>query len=298
MSLILPNPDIFPSVVGISHKDFRRLLPKFSRWLRRAERSRYVAETARVRDLGGGRKAALATDEQKLFFILFYYKVYPTYRLAEYLFGLDHTNCERWKEFLEGVLNQTLGYELILPKRKIKCLNELITICPALKNSIVDATERPIRRPADRLNENKYFSGKKNDHTIKNQILISPKTKRILYVSKTHEGKKHDKRLFEEDPIWMKTPPNTTILSDGGYTGIDKLSPYIKNPHSFKREAGKDLTTSQNEFNKAVSSFRSGVANTFAYLKHFNILRHDFRNNLQRAQLPFETIAAIYNFTR
>lgn len=298
MPLILPNPDIFPSVVGIPYKDFKRLLPKFSRWLRKAEAVKYIPESGRKRTLGGGRKATIATDEEKLFFILFYYKVYPTYRLAEYLFGLDHTNCERWKEFLESILNQTLGYEFILPKRKIKCLNELITVYPALKECIVDATERPIRRPTDRTSENKYFSGKKGDHTVKNQILINPKTKRILYVSKTHEGRKHDKRLFEEDPIWLKAPPGSIFLSDGGYTGIDKLSPYIKNPHPFKREVGEDLTDSQKQTNQALSSIRSSVENTFAYMKHFNILRHDFRNDLQRAQLPFETIAAIYNFTR
>jgi len=96
----------------------------------------------------------------------------------------------------------------------------------------------------------------------------------------------------------MKAPPNTLILSDGGYISIDKLSPYIKLAHPFKREVGKDLTISQRETNKALSSIRSSVENTFAYMKHFNILKHDFRNNLQRAQLPFETIAAIYNFTR
>jgi hypothetical protein len=298
MKSIMPSPEIFSSVLGIPKKNFDRLLPKFSKELRKAELSKYIPETDRKRSLGGGRKATFSTDEEKLFFILFYYKVYPTLRLAEYLFGFDHTNILRWKDFLEKVLNNTLKYELVYPTKQIACLQELIEVYPVFQDLIIDATERPVRRPMDKDMENLHFSGKKKDHTIKNQLFINPKMKRIVYVSQACEGRKHDKRSFEEDKVWTKAPPGTTILTDGGYPGIGNLSPYIKHVKPFRKEAGKKLTNAQKETNKTLSSIRISVENVFGYMKHFNILRHDFRNNLEKAQIPFETIACVYNFTR
>jgi len=39
--------------------------------------------------VGGGRKSKLGDDSGKLFFILFYYRHYPTLRLAQVLFDLE-----------------------------------------------------------------------------------------------------------------------------------------------------------------------------------------------------------------
>lgn len=298
MNKLLPKPELFPYVLGITHCQFKDILPRFSRELRRAEQVRYVKESERKRPYGAGRRPVFYSDEEKLFFILSYYKIYPTYRFAEYLFELDHTNIHRWKEFLEDVLQRALGYELKLPERTIRCMEELIQVCPEISECIVDATERSVRRPQDPKQETKYFSGKRKDHTVKNQILVSPNSGRILYVSGISEGKKHDKRLFEEDRIWLKAPPGSTILGDGGYVGIDELSPYIKLARPFRRPAGGKLTEAEKKTNRVLSSVRARVENVFGYMKHFNILRHDFRNRLEKAQVPFETIACIYNFTR
>ena len=298
MKKLLPPPELFPSVLGIPYDQFKKLLPLFSQELRKAELVRHVKEGERKRPYGAGRRATFSTDEDKLFFILFYYKVYPTYRLAEYVLGLDHTNIQRWKEFLEDVLNRALGYELKLPEKTVRCLDQLIQVCPQLSECIVDATERPVRRPKDPEDETKYFSGKRMDHTVKNQILINPRSKKILHVSKMSEGKKHDKKVFEEEAIWMKAPPGTKALGDSAYIGIEKLSPYIKLFRPFKKPVGGELTPAQKETNRILSSTRVRVENVFGYMKHFNILRHDFRNRLDKAQMPFETIACIYNFTR
>ena len=53
------------------------------------------------------------------------------------------------KEFLEPVLFKAMGYKLDLPKVKSRYLGQVIEICPQLKDFVVDATERKIRRPKD-----------------------------------------------------------------------------------------------------------------------------------------------------
>jgi hypothetical protein len=293
------NKHLYPFLTGLTYEQFEILLNKFSKQLRIAERHKYMPETNRIRSFGGGRKSKLDSDAKKLLFILFFYRIYPTFRLAEAIFGMDHTNCARWKDFLEPVLNKALGYQLNMPPMhmRLKSLDKFIEICPQMIECIVDATERPIRRPKDNINEVRYFSGKRKCHTVKNQIVINPRSKKILHVSKTYEGRKHDKKVFEEEEwLWLRAPPGTEILGDSGYLGIDQLSPHIKLIRPFKKPLGGKLTNAQKDTNKQLSSLRVRVEHPFAHMKNFNILKHRFRNRLDKAHMPFETIACICNF--
>jgi hypothetical protein len=294
---LLKHKELFPAVIGITYQQFASLLPKFSCALRQAEHKK-AYEKERQRVPGGGRKAKLATDRQKLFFILFYYKVYPTFRLAQILFELCWTKIYAWKEFLEPVLFKALGYQLKLPQVRVKTLSGLMTVCPVLKEFIVDGTERPIRRPKKPQNQTKYYSGKKKRHMVKNQIMVSPRNGRILAVSRTVEGKLHDKRLLEQDPVIYHAPPKALGLGDSGYQGARKLNPLIKFLTPFKNLRNKKLTKKDKKTNKIISSVRVKVEHTISYLKHFAILDHKFRGRIDKAHQPFVNIACLYNFTR
>ena len=65
------------ALTGLNRKAFEALMPEFSEVY---EQTRQIQP--RRRALGGGRKARLQTTESKLFFILFYFKCYPTFDLA------------------------------------------------------------------------------------------------------------------------------------------------------------------------------------------------------------------------
>ena len=157
------KPYLFPSVIGITHKQFHKLLPKFSIALRKAEQAK-AYNKKRFRQPGGGRKAKYQTDAEKLLLIFFYYKAYPTFRLAEFFFQLDKRNIQLWVRFLENVLWDSLGYQLELPVVKAKHLYYVLDICPGLKEFLVDCTERNIQRPDKKLQEF-YYSGKRKLHT-------------------------------------------------------------------------------------------------------------------------------------
>lgn len=294
---LLKNKFLFPYVVGITYSQFELLLPKFSYALRIAEQKK-AYEKMRIRDIGAGRKATLKTDRQKLFFILCYYKVYPTFRFAQVLFEFAYSNIYLWKEFFEPVLFKALGYELELPETQVNGLTGLMTICPALKEFIVDATERPIQRPKNNTMQRTYYSGKKKRHTVKNQLVVHPQNTRILTVSFTVEGKRHDKKLLETDPTLLRAPPNAHGLGDLGYQKATAINPLIRLITPFKKPKGKELTESQKETNKALFSMRVRVEHVISYLKHFNILSHRFRNTIDKADQPFMTLACLYNFTR
>ncbi len=298
---LLKHPELYQYVIGINFNQFQQLLPKFSKDLRLAEVKK-AYNKKRLREVGGGRKAKVADDYQKLFFILFYYKTYPTFRFAQTIYQLDKRNIQLWVNFLAPVLFSTLGYELSLrTRRKISSYHLWLEEYPELSEFIVDCTERSIQRPKDNQTQTDHYSGKKKQHTVKNQILVSPKTSRILAVSDTVPGTIHDKKLFEVDPHLLYLPEQAMGMGDLGYQGTDGLNPRLKMVLPQKKPPGRELTKAEKANNKAISSIRVRVEHPFSYLKHFNILRDSFRGRLtnqQNLDLPFKTIACIYNFTR
>ena len=72
------------------------------------------SQTPRKRSVGGGRKARLQRVEQKLFFILFYFKCYPTFDVAGVLFDLHRSRAHRWMLRLQPLLESVLGEKMVL----------------------------------------------------------------------------------------------------------------------------------------------------------------------------------------
>lgn len=286
-------PESLQYLVGIKYSQFKFLLPKFSLALRQTETS--WLKQPRSRAAGGGRKPILKSDFEKLLFILFYYKVYPTFRFAAVLFDLDKRNCQIWVRRLENVLKQTVDYQLNLPTRKVSHYRHWFEVCPGLKEVLVDCSERVIQRPDKKIQEF-YYSGKKKHHTVKNQILVHPRSKRILAVSDTVEGKRHDKQVFEDDAVFLKFPPGARGLGDSAYQGIHH--PFLKILTPAKKLPGRELGEMDKNNNTAISQIRVRVEHPLAYLKHFNILSQRFRSRISRADLPFRNIACLYNFSR
>ena len=296
-SYLLTKKHLFQQVLGIKYSQFRKLLPKFSRALRKKEYHR-IPQNKRQRVFGGGRKSKLRTDGDELFFILFYYRYYPTLRLAASLFELANPNICHWVHFLSDVLWEALGYQLKLPevKARLRKFDQLITVCPALKELISDGTERPFKRPKKPKDQKKYYSGKKKRHTIKNQVTIDPKKKRILHVSDTVEGKMHDKTLMEESGMLLRAPPRSTGLGDSGYEGVRKINPLIKFITPLKKKPGQERTEEEKKINKAISSIRVKVEHVIGRVKINRILSDKFRCGLNLADLVFKNCSCLYNF--
>jgi hypothetical protein len=288
------HPDLFPSVIGINEKQFNAILKKFVPALRQAEYCKAWSHP-RKQPPGAGHPYKLRTDAEKLFFLLFYYKVYPTFRLAQAIFSFDKRNVQLLKQFLEPVLFKAMGYQLELPKVRARYLDQIIEICPQLKEFIIDATERKIRRPKDKEKQEFYYSGKKKQHTVKNQVLVNPHTKKILSVSVTVEGKMHDKKLAENDPALLYLPPKAKGAGDSGYQGLeaDHLEQFVI-PQ--KKPRGIELTELQKQTNTTISKIRVRVEHPFAWLKHFGILSQTFRSQIPLASQPFFNIACLYNY--
>ena len=89
----------------------------------------------------------------------------------------------------------------------------------------IDGTERPIQRDKDYDKQKENYSGKKKRHTKKN-IVITDEEKKILILTDTESGSKHDKKLLDESEIMEKIPDGVSGCVDLGFNGVDNNPAY------------------------------------------------------------------------
>jgi hypothetical protein len=70
---------------------------------------------------------------------------------------------------------------------------------------IVDSSEQPRERPGDYKEQKKYYSGKKKDHTFKNQITVLPDGKDIVDVIAGEPGPKSDIKSVSVRSEWISS---------------------------------------------------------------------------------------------
>ena len=80
------HPRVLRAFTGLDPSEFEKLLVPFAMAYHAYIYDQHVIKKARQRRYGGGRKPRLAAMEDKLFFILFYYKVYPLQEVLAFLF--------------------------------------------------------------------------------------------------------------------------------------------------------------------------------------------------------------------
>lgn len=197
---VLKQDRLLRAMTGLNRKAFEALLETFSRLYEVARQ-----QQPRQRAVGGGRKARLLHTQEKLFFILLYFKCYPTFDLAGIIFDLHRSQAHEWMHRLQPLLEQTLGEKMVLPERKLDSLEVFLERFPGVKRVMIDGTERPIARPQDPEAQQANDAGKKKRHTRKHLAAVE-EAKRVLVLSKAREGKLHDKRFHDEADIAGSVP--------------------------------------------------------------------------------------------
>lgn len=263
--------------------------------------SRIKARPDRLRAFGGGRSGQLPQVEDKLFFILMYLKCYPTYDVLGWIVDFHRTRACQQVLSLLPVLEQTLGRQPVLPLRKIGSPEEFLRLFPEVKEVFGDATERRVQRPKDQKRQGKLYSGKKKVHTRKNVILADEK-KRILVLTKTKSGRRHDKRLADKEDLFQNLPAKVTAWVDTGFEGIQHDHPNslipIKRPRKSKRNPNPPpLTKQQKESNRLISSFRVIAEHAISGVKRYQCLQQPFRNRIKQLDDTFLLLSAgLWNY--
>jgi len=286
------KPHLLRCLTGLNRVAFNELMVGFKRaYQDNLEQREQQRASPRQRRRGAGRRGALPTVEDKLVFILFYFRLYPVQMAQGYFFGMGQPQANEWVHRLTPILNRALGYEMQLPARQPKAIEQVLSECPGLE-FILDGTERPVRRPKDKDKQRRYYSGKKKRHTVKNNVISDKRTRKIKVLSPTCEGKKHDKKLADEQKLSF--PPDSSLWQDTGFQGYEPDNVQIFQPK--KKPKGGELTPVEKERNTAISCQRIGVEHTIGGVKVYRIVHDVFRNMRQGFDdLVMETACGLHN---
>jgi len=262
------------AMTGLSQYEFHQLAPAFEEALYLHKLNR----PGRLRKPGGGIKGHLPDATAKLFFILFYIKAYPTMDVLGCLSGKSSGRCTEAVHLYLAILEKALGRKVQMPLRKINSVEELLQKFPDARDVFLDGTERPIQRPKRGKQNKRTYSGKKKQHT-KKTVILSDKDKRILFVSPTKPGRRHDKRLSDRELIAEKLPPDVALWADSGLQGIDKKRPPGSLNFIAKRgRKDRPLTKAERAENHVISSFRIVVEHAIGGMKRYNATANKLRN--------------------
>ncbi len=260
------------SITSLEPEEFERLVFAFEKeWVKQNARKTFEGNV-RQRDVGAGRKGVLAQVRGKVFFILMYYKLYPIQEAMAFFWGIHQGRVCDWIHRLTPVIEKALGRELKLPERQPQKLHAILQECPELK-FIIDGVERRTRRPQDKDQQKKHYSGKKKTHTKKNVIIASGK--RVVYMSQTQPGRCHDKKIAEEIKD-RRFPSGSTLLQDSGFLGFHPQGAEVWMPQ--KKPKGKPLAPWWKKINRSISSVRVGVEHVICGIKRCHIVSDVFRN--------------------
>lgn len=281
------------AVTGLNLKALDALKPSFAEALAEAPVPRR-SQKPRERSVGGGRKPRLASVENKLIYILFYFKCYPTFDLAGLLFDLDRSQANRWMHRLQPVLEAALGQQLALPKRKLRSMSEFVAAFPEVKRVILDATERPVQRSKDKDQQKENYSGKKKRHTRSHLALVEPDRK-ILVLSHAYAGRHNDKGILNQEGWAEWIPDEVPIQGDLGFFGLQNEVVNVELPH--KKPQGGQLSDEQKADNRALASERVVCEHSFAGLKRYGIAHQVYRNRIEGFDdRSMVTAAGLWNF--
>ncbi|CAK0767800.1 transposase [Gammaproteobacteria bacterium] len=282
----------FIALTGMPRDKFNILLPEFIKSIDRIDLATKLRHQSKQvtprRKPGGGRKEVLLTPEQKLFFLLFYLKTYPTFDVLGAIFNMCPAKaCENIQKLLP-ILKNAQQHLHILPHRHFKPIINNTHNTENKTKIIVDATERPVCRTNHARKQKRYYSGKKNCHALKNTVITNLNLG-ISVIGPTAPGSRHDYALFKEE-----LDPNQPGLSsvevwvDLGYQGLKDLYPNLKaihipykKPRKYKSNPNPTLTPQQKKENRAISRIRVAVEHLIGDMKTFQILSIKFRNRIK-----------------
>lgn len=229
------KPREFLVATGLRNEEFECLLPTFEKCYQESLPTKpKPTRKKKQRRAGGGRKSNLASLSDKLLFILVYQKTFQLQTMHGLQFGLSQGRVNYWIHRLLPILQKALAEMGMKPARDGQKVASTIEAIEGGANLSIDASERELQRPVKIDKQKEKYSGKKKTHTDKNVLLVNENTSKVVYLSATAEGKKHDKKLADESQI--SYPQNASLTKDTGFQGYEPEGVLNQSPKKNERK--------------------------------------------------------------
>jgi hypothetical protein len=219
---------VFQHLTGLRLGEFEALSAEMVPLQQATHREKLARrEKPRERAVGAGGQFSLCHRDQLLLTVI-WLRRYPTHETLGYLFGVDATTVGRIVGRVLPLLEASGKATMRMPdpgrKRRLS-LDALLESTPGLA-VIVDSFEQRVQKPRSGSGsdeppkkKDRYYSGKKKQHTLKSQVSVDEETGQVVDVSDSVPGPTADKTLLQESKLLERLPAGVGALGDLAYLG-------------------------------------------------------------------------------
>jgi len=166
------NPKETQRLIGLEYEQLQHLIQNAER-LHHEKQALLKSKKVRIIAGGGGRKPKLSSQEQ-IILTLVYLRHLTTFQLLGIQFGVSESTANDTFNYWLPLLRELLPSSLLEQVKKNDLDYEVVKEILTEYELTVDSYEQVRSRPGDNDEQEKYYSGKKSNHTFKTQMIILP----------------------------------------------------------------------------------------------------------------------------
>jgi hypothetical protein len=288
-------PTVFRAMTGLTVAQFdalaRDLQPRYA-----AAEQRRLARPTRRRAIGGGRKCRLARRDHLLLTVV-WLRRYPIYAVLGFLFGVSEPTARRTVQRVVPLLEAAGLDTMRLPdpgKGHRRDLDALLAETPALA-VLIDTFEQRVQRPRDRAEADRYYSGTKQQHTLKTQVAIDEWDGSVVDVPPSVRGPTADITLLKDSGLLGRLPEGVGGLGDLAYVGLADLHPQGLGATPRRKPRGQPRPPQDSAYNRAFARRRVQVEHTIRRLRVFEALTQPDRHHRRGHTARVRAVAGLVN---
>jgi len=287
------HPTVFKAMTGLTVPEFDALLVALLPRYHATEQQR-LSRPSRQRAMGAGHQFTLVPRDQ-LLLVLVWLRQYPTHEVLGYLFGVSDSTVSRLVPRLLPLLADAGQASFRMPdphRRSRRGLDALLADTPALA-VVIDSFEQRVQRPRDRTAADRYYSGKKKQHTLKSQVVIDEGRGRVVDVSDSVPGPTSDLTLLRQSGLLTRLPDGVGGIGDLAYVGMAADHPNTATPR--RKPRGKPRPAEDVAYNRAFAQRRIGVEHTIGRMRRYQALTQMDRHHRRYHHARVCAIAGLAN---
>ncbi len=283
LEYITKNPQEAKRLIGIDYESFQQLITQA---VELEKQNLVLNEEGKIRIIkpGGGRKPKLSATEQILLTLVYLHHL-PTFQMLGVQFGVSESTAHNLFHYWSKILRELLPASLLEQVKKNDLDWEWVKELLVEWELVVDSSEQVRERPKLYQEQKKFYSGKKKNHTLKNQLIVLPNGGEIVDVTVGKPGPSSDINLFRARQA--EFADNQKFKGDKGYIGEVQ----IETPH--KKPKKQELTLEQKEENKQLSAQRIVIEHVIRLIKIFRVAQERFRLRPQSYERVILTVCGL-----
>jgi hypothetical protein len=289
------HPAVFRAMTGLSVREFDALAAELLPAYAAAERAR-LGRPGRRRAIGGGRKFELPPRDHLLLAVV-WLRRYPTTAVLGYLFGASEYIALRALGRVVPLLAAAGRDTMRLPdpgRGRRPDLDALLADTPGLA-VLVDTFEQRVQRPKERAAADRYYSGKKRQHTLKSQLAVAEATGEIADVAERVPGPTADITLCKASGLLARLPAGVGALGDLAYVGLADAHPQGLGATPRKKPRGRPRPDEDIAYSRAFARRRVAVAHTIRRVRLYEALTQTDRHHRRAHAARVRAVSGLAN---